>query len=165
MEADANDPFIMTIYMANNKRSATLGRQLWATFNIGTQVEGCMRFIPLPENSKPKYDVAEFEKACKLKKDVWPGDAASEKSKNISYPKWGLRWRARHASGDKFEFSDTIETMFTFNRDEEGKLELRGVWAVSWQPHLWRAVKVEDGAVPSAVDASVSAQWKKYASN
>jgi len=160
LKAGKNDPFTMTIYMANSKRPVALGRQLWATFSIGTKVQGCMRFIPLPENSRPKDDVTEFEKACKLGKNVWPGDSAS--AKGLSFQKWGLRWRAKYASGKNFRMSDSYETAFNFERDEDGTLKISGMWILSFQPHIWTAVKVEDGGVPDGTDTSVKTIWNKY---
>ena len=79
LKAEKNASFTKTIYLANNKKPAALGRQLWAKFKIGFKVSGCMRFIPLPETSRPFKDVPAFEKGCTLKKGIWPGDVASAK--------------------------------------------------------------------------------------
>jgi len=162
LKAGKNARFTMTIYLSNKKKPAAIGRQLWATFKIGSKVSGCMRFIPLPENSHPLGDVPAFEKACKLKKGVWPGDVAS--AKRLSFQKWGLRWRAKNAAGIGYSMSDEYETQFSFKRDGDGKLNISGVWTVQWQPHLWKAVKVEDGGELDGTETTVNAVWKSFAS-
>ncbi|KAL2066600.1 hypothetical protein VTL71DRAFT_2671 [Oculimacula yallundae] len=161
LEADKNAPFTMTIYLANSKRPAALGRQLWATFNVGTEVSGCMRFFPLPENSRPLDTVPLFEKACKLKKGIWPGDVKS--CKGESFQKWGMRWRAEKASGEEIWKPDQYENAFNFKRDEDGNLIISGVWTVSYQPRLWKARKVEDGDVLDGTEGTVNAVWKRLA--
>ncbi len=124
LKADEKYPFIMIIYMANSEHPVALRRQLWATFSIGTKVQGCMRSIPLLGNSRPKDDVTEFEKACRLGKNIWPGDSAS--AKDLSFQKWGLRSRAKHASEKSFRMSDSRLSAFNLERNEDGTLKNSG---------------------------------------
>lgn len=162
LKAKKNDLFTMEIHMANSKKPVSLGRQLWATFKVGPKVLGCIRFIPLPEDSRPMDTVPAFEKACKLKKNIWPGHERSAPGK--SYHKWGLRWRAKRTTGKSdYGRSDLYETMFNFERDEDGTLRVSGVWTIDSQMQLWKGVKIEDGPQVDGTETTVNAVWKSFA--
>jgi hypothetical protein len=151
----ADAPLTMTIHISNHAQQEKIGRQLWATFQFGPNLSGCMRFCPLPENSRKADTCARFEKQCVLKKGIWPGHVNSAKGK--SFQKWGHRWRARNSeTGEDHRCSDTVEHMFEFKREDHGRLTLRGVFGAIWQMCSWSAVKIEDAA-----QANVSEQMLK----
>lgn len=68
LDIEKDAPMSMTIRLSNDPRNKKIGRQFWASFDFGTSVSGCMRFCPLPENSRKADTVAQFEKLCVLKK-------------------------------------------------------------------------------------------------
>jgi hypothetical protein len=159
----ADVPLTMTIHMSNHAQQKKIGRQLWATFQFGPSLSGCMRFCPLPENSRTADTCAIFEKQCVLKKGIWPGHVNPAKGK--SFQKWGHRWRARNSeTGEDHRCSDTVEHMFEFKREDDGTLKLSGVFGAIWQMCLWSAVKIEDAGQASVSDADVEKVWKSYSS-
>lgn len=170
---DRDEPLSMTLYMDNRKcNPKNVGRQLWASFMFESEVpRGCMRFCPLPENGRPLETVELFEKACKLKSGVWPGDVRSAKGK--SFQKWGCRWRGQEADGELFRFTDQFETRMDFEMDDDGTVRLHGVFMLNFSPKTWRAVKVEDGEAPAvftpeeiedgtAVQGTVIDPWEAF---
>jgi hypothetical protein len=162
LKIGSDAPLTMTIHMSNHAKQKKIGRQLWATFQFGPNLSGCMRFCPLPENSRPADTCAIFEKQCVLKKGIWPGHVNSAKGK--SFQKWGHRWRARNSeTGDEHGCSDTVEHMLEFRRDD-GTLKLGGVFGAIWMLCSWSAVKIEDAVQANVSDADVEKVWKSYSS-
>lgn len=145
----------MTILLANDPKNKKIGRQLWATFEFGPKVSGCMRFCPLPQNSRKADNVAKFEKLCVLKKGVWPGDSISQPGK--SFQKWGFRWRALDKGGKGFRNSDYMEDYFEFSREKDGILKLEGTFCINYQMSTWKAVKVQDGN--NLVGVDINTAW------
>jgi hypothetical protein len=163
LKIGADVPLTMTIHMSNHAKQKKIGRQLWATFQFGPNISGCMRFCPLLENRWTADACAIFEKQCVLKKGIWPGHVNSAKGK--SFQKWGHRWRARNSkNGDAYGGSDTVEHMFEFEREDDGTLKLSGVFGAIWRMCLWSAVKIEDAVQASVSDADVEKVWKSYSS-
>ena len=146
--------------MSNNLAQKKIGRQLWAAFQFGSKVSGVMRFCPLPKNSRPASTCEKFEKLCVLKKGIWPGDVASKEGK--SFQKWGLRWRARKegSPGDSYRYSDTIECMLEFKKDEDATLKIDGTMVALSVLCGWEGVKVADGELAHEDFTEV---WDDYA--
>lgn len=163
LEIGEGEPLTMTIRMANALKPSTARRTLWATFKFGTKIQGCMRFCPLEENSRPAPTIERFENKTMLQPGVWPGDSIS--APGLSYQKWGLRWRAAKKVGNQMEilrYSDDSETAFNFQRGEDGALSLRGLFTVGWQPKLWRATKIKDRQSVDAYDERASSVWSSF---
>lgn len=155
---------LLTIKMDNSKSNPSkVGRQLWAQFDFYTadyakQLEepawGCMRFCPLAEGSRPFDDVEDFEKACKLKGGVWPGDIRSAKGK--SFEAWGCRWRGTDTDNDSIPRSDLYETRVDFKMDD-GRLTMGGLLAVDGNYIMMKGKQVARAVAPDEDEAQDTA--------
>lgn len=162
IEGGKNADMSMFIEMDNTKAEKNNGRQLWATVWLRPKVIGVMRLCPLPENTRPAYDVSAFEAKCGLGAGVWPGHNLSAPGK--SFQKWAFRWRAQERDGDRFKdtysISDTLEHSVFFERDEDGTMSMSGIIGVNYVLCLWEAVKISDAIGGSE---SPDTLWKAFA--
>lgn len=172
---DKNAILVLEIRMDNDKDNAkpSVGRQLWATFNFYSDHHyttmlngsGCMRFRPLPENSRPCDDVESFEKACRLKSGVWPGDVRSANGKSLQ--KWGCRWRGAWTDVEKDEApvmpsTDMYDTWLDFERDDDGKLKIRGLLALNFRYIRMTGVKDENARRASREEDYAVRHWDAF---
>lgn len=137
----------MAMRMDNSKSNPRMvGRQLWAEFYVCAPDmsrvlgSGRIRFCPLLEDDKPCSNVEAFEKACKLKKGVWPGTTHCARGK--SFQRWGCRWRGLGLDGDPVALTDHCETVVKFKVLEDGSCCIEGQLAVSFRLKPFKATMI-----------------------
>ncbi|KAH7355168.1 hypothetical protein BKA65DRAFT_497810 [Rhexocercosporidium sp. MPI-PUGE-AT-0058] len=154
--ADENE-MEMNFTMANNPLHSKVGRQLWARFRFGPEVYGVMRFCPAPplegDESTP-LPLKEFEKACVLDSGCWPG--ASPEGRDT----WNFRWRGvvhgEEKSGHK------VDGQISLNKDQNGKISMRGYFNVKYAKIQWTAEKVLCVSPPKGNAQTINKIWDEY---
>jgi hypothetical protein len=150
---------MMTIHLANNPRHTKVGRQYWATFDFG---DGCfvgnMRFCPHMDSSiRGDIDLADFEKACVLKRGAWVGPPPN------GLQKWNLRWRGVNTDSGVVEgSSDQYQTDVEFTKSGDRNLMLNAVFVFRSQPMFLRGVKTGEAKPSGGNDTSITRQWLRY---
>jgi hypothetical protein len=152
----------MTIHLANNPRHTKVGRQYWATFDLGDgSFVGNMRFCPHMDSSiRDDVDMEDFEKACVLKRGVWVGPPPN------GMQKWNLRWRGVDRESGVVEgcCCDQYQTDIEFEKGEDGKLTFKAVIVFRFQPMILEGEKTGEVQPPGGSDMSISRQWLLYKS-
>jgi hypothetical protein len=158
LRADLDDltPMFMNIKVANNPRHNKIGRQLWATFEFGHVMKGCMRFCPALPSDAAHDSVSEFEKACVLQGGAWPG------AKPNGHKKWNMRWRGTDSNKGHSCLCDEYETQVTFKEGTDGGLSMEGVMIIECQPTVLKAVKIRELKSSEAGGSTVKNTWRLF---
>ena len=156
LELDSADALTMRIILSNNPYHSKIGRQLWAMFNFGDKVVGCMRLCPAKREVVEGPTLEKFEKSCVLKDGEWVGAP-----KDGGHLRWALRWRAEDQQTGKKEFcSDDVQTEIVFEKGEDGMLMLKGCMFLRFVGVGFEGRKTGD-EVKSA-NTTVARTWLRY---